>query len=104
MPGSSLASLAYFDALFISPILAFGPLTPSSSSSGPCIAQTAMPLCLMVFGIYFPERSDARHPVPLDQVALSILLIRFASCPSICLQSFGHYYNFASCAALDPYL
>ena len=58
-----LGILAYFDALFIPGHQFYSPLM-AVAMFWSTLAQTAMPLCLMAFGIYFPERSqiDIRFP------------------------------------------
>ncbi len=96
-----LGILAYFDALFISPSSMLGPLMPIGIIWS-VTSQTAMPLCLMAFGIYFPERStiDIRFPWIKWLFIVPIVLLM----PFDMLQLFGHNYNFALVRWLDPYL
>src|SRR5271168_5244275 len=58
-----LGVLAYLLAIFIPQNQFLGPLAPIAMVWN-IVAQTAMPICLMLFGIYFPERSilDVRVP------------------------------------------
>ncbi len=96
-----LGILAYFDTLFISPSSLLGPMMPIAIIWS-VISQTAMPLCLMAFGIYFPERStiDIRFPWIKWLFILPVVLLT----PFDLLQLFGHNYNFALVRWLDPYL
>ncbi|HEY6375448.1 MAG TPA: GAF domain-containing protein, partial [Edaphobacter sp.] len=96
-----LGILAFFDALFIAPSSLLGPLTPIAIIWS-VISQTAMPLCLMAFGIYFPERStiDIRFPWIKWLILLPVVLLM----PFDLLQLLSHNYNFAACRWLDPYL
>ena len=60
-----------------------------------------MPICLMLFGIYFPERStlDIRAPWIKWLLTIPALLLM----PADFLTSFGHTYNFNLDAFLDPW-
>jgi sigma-B regulation protein RsbU (phosphoserine phosphatase) len=95
-----LGILAYLPALFISQNRFFGPLTPVALVWN-VVAQTAMPICLMLFGIYFPERSklDVRAP----WIKWLILIPILALAPTDFLTSFGHTYNFNLDASIDPW-
>ena len=96
-----LGILGYFDALFISPSSLLGPLMPIAIIWS-VISQTAMPLSLMGFGIYFPERSpiDIRFP----WIKWIFILLIISLMPFDMLQLFGHNYNFALVRWLDPHL
>jgi sigma-B regulation protein RsbU (phosphoserine phosphatase) len=58
-----LGILAYFDPLFVDAALLKSQLRLVAQIWSD-LAQTAMPLCLMIFGVYFPDRSviDIRYP------------------------------------------
>jgi len=95
-----LGILGFFNSLFVvTPSLA-GPLKPVAQIWS-IISQTAMPLCLMAFGIYFPERSeiDIRYPwikwLFLAPIALLMPLDLF--------EDYGNSYNFAASKLLVPY-
>ena len=96
-----LGILGYFDALFISPSSLLGPLMPIVVIWS-VISQSAMPLCLMGFGIYFPERStiDIRFP----WIKWLFILLVVSLMPFDMLQLFGHNYDFALARWLDPHL
>ena len=87
-------------ALFISQIQFYGPIAPVLITWN-IIAQTAMPICLMLFGIYFPERSVLDIRVPwLKCVFLIPILVLL---PTDFISDFGHYYNFNFDAFLHPW-
>ncbi|HXC96977.1 MAG TPA: SpoIIE family protein phosphatase [Edaphobacter sp.] len=96
-----LGVLAYLPAVFISQNRFFGPLTPAALVWN-IVAQTAMPICLMLFGIYFPERSklDIRAPWVKWLILIPLLLL----VPTDFLTSFGHTYNFNLDTSLDPWV
>jgi sigma-B regulation protein RsbU (phosphoserine phosphatase) len=96
-----LGVLAYFDALFIPANLLHGRLHFVAVLWN-TIAQTAMPLCLMLFGIYFPERSriDIRYP----WIKWVILVPILALFPTDLIYDYGHNYNFNAEAWLFPWL
>ncbi|HMF53522.1 MAG TPA: hypothetical protein VK593_04180, partial [Edaphobacter sp.] len=91
--------LAYFDPLFIAAAQLNSHLRIVAQVWSD-IAQTVMPLCLMAFGIYFPERSltDIRLPWIKWLIAIPMLLLF----PTDLLYIYGHGYNFAASAWLDP--
>ncbi|QNI37770.1 SpoIIE family protein phosphatase [Edaphobacter albus] len=95
-----LGILAYFDPLFIDASQLSGSLRLVAQVWSD-LAQTAMPLCLMSFGIYFPERSsiDVRFPWIKWVIAIPILILF----PTDLLYIYGHGYNFAASAWLDPW-
>ncbi|WP_260706243.1 SpoIIE family protein phosphatase [Edaphobacter flagellatus] len=95
-----LGILAYFDPLLISVSQVSGAfkLTAELWSD---IAQTAMPLCLMAFGIYFPERSSIDVRYPWIKWAIAIPLLAFV--PADIFYIYGHGYNFSATAWLDPW-
>jgi sigma-B regulation protein RsbU (phosphoserine phosphatase) len=96
-----LGILAYFDALFIPAPQLYSPLMPIAMIWS-TFAQTAMPLCLMAFGIYFPERSriDIRYP----SIKWLFIVPIVALFPLDLLWDYGHSYNFAVDRWLIPYL
>jgi sigma-B regulation protein RsbU (phosphoserine phosphatase) len=95
-----LGILAYFDPLFIDAAELYNPLRIIAEIWN-VLAQTAMPLCLMAFGIYFPERSaiDVRFSWIKWVITTPILLLL----PTDLLYVYGHGYNFAASAWLDPF-
>jgi phosphoserine phosphatase RsbU/P len=95
-----LGVLAYLPAIFISQNQFHGPLTPIALIWN-IAAQTAMPICLMLFGIYFPERSILDIRAPWIKWLLTIPPLAFV--PADLLASFGHTYNFNLDAFLDPW-
>jgi phosphoserine phosphatase RsbU/P len=95
-----LGILAYLPTIFFSQNQFHGPLIPIALTWN-IVAQTAMPICLMLFGIYFPQRSilDTRAPW-IKWVLIAPIL---ALAPTDFLTSFGHTYNFNLDAFLDPW-
>ena len=95
-----LGILAFFNSLFTSPYYLLSPLKPVALFWS-VISQTVMPLCLMAFGIYFPQRSeiDIRFPWIKWLFITPILLLL----PIDLLQEFGRSYNFTLCDWLIPY-
>jgi len=95
-----LGILAYLPTIFFSQNQFHGPLTPIALIWN-IVAQSAMPICLMLFGIYFPQRSilDTRAPW-IKWVLITPIL---ALVPADFLTSFGHTYNFNLDAFLDPW-
>jgi sigma-B regulation protein RsbU (phosphoserine phosphatase) len=95
-----LGVLAFFSSLFIATLPLTGPLKPVAIIWS-VVAQTAMPLCLMLFGIYFPERSetDIRYPWIKWLFIVPVLLLL----PLDLLQEFSHSYNFALASWVTPY-
>jgi sigma-B regulation protein RsbU (phosphoserine phosphatase) len=96
-----LGILAYFDALFIPASDLYSPLMPIAMFWS-TLSQTAMPLCLMAFGIYFPERShiDLRYP----WIKWVLIVPIAALFPLDLLYDYGHSYNFAADHWLIPHL
>ena len=96
-----LGILAYFNALFIPANQLYSPLMPIAIFWS-TLSQTAMPLCLMAFGIYFPERSpvDIRFPW-IKWLLIAPIVILF---PFDLLYDYGHTYNFAADHWVVPYL
>ncbi|HMG03456.1 MAG TPA: SpoIIE family protein phosphatase [Edaphobacter sp.] len=94
-----LGILAFFDPLFINAGQIYSPFRPVVQIWSD-FAQTAMPLCLMAFGIYFPERSsiDIRCPWIKWLMAVPILLLF----PVDLLYIYGHGYNYSASVWLDP--
>jgi sigma-B regulation protein RsbU (phosphoserine phosphatase) len=95
-----LGILAYLPTIFFPQNQFQGPLSPIALIWN-TIAQTAMPICLMLFGIYFPERSfwDIRAPWIKWLFMIPILVLM----PADFLNSFGHTYNYNLDAFLDPW-
>jgi len=95
-----LGILAYLPALFVQQAQLRGPLAPIALVWN-IVAQTAMPICLMLFGIYFPERSKLDVRAPWIKWLLIIPLL--ALTPVDFIANFGHVYNFNLEAFLDPW-
>ena len=95
-----LGILAYLPALFVQQAQLHGPLTAIALVWN-IVAQTAMPICLMLFGIYFPERSKLDVRAPWIKWLLIIPLL--ALTPVDFIANFGHTYNFNLDAFLDPW-
>jgi len=95
-----LGVLGYLLAVLIPQNQFHGPLAPIAMIWN-IVAQTAMPICLMLFGIYFPERSilDVRAP----WIKWLLIIPVMALVPADFLNSFGHAYNFNLDAFLDPW-
>jgi sigma-B regulation protein RsbU (phosphoserine phosphatase) len=95
-----LGILAYFDPLFIDAAQLKSQLRLVAQVWSN-LAQTAMPLCLMTFGVYFPDRSviDIRYPWIKWIIAIPAL----AFLPADILYIYGHGYNYAVSAWLDPW-
>jgi phosphoserine phosphatase RsbU/P len=95
-----LGVLAFLPAVLLPQNQFHGPLTPVALIWN-IVAQTAMPICLMFFGIYFPERSILDIRAPWIKWVLSLPLLTLV--PTDFLNSFGHTYNFNLDAFLDPW-
>jgi sigma-B regulation protein RsbU (phosphoserine phosphatase) len=95
-----LGILGFFDPLFINAAQIYSPFRFVAQVWSD-FAQTAMPLCLMIFGIYFPERSfiDTRFPWIKWFIAVPILLLL----PTDLLYIYGHGYNYSVSTWLDPW-
>jgi sigma-B regulation protein RsbU (phosphoserine phosphatase) len=95
-----LGILVFFNSLFTSVYYLIDPLKPVALAWS-VISQTAMPLCLMAFGIYFPQRSeiDVRFPWIKWLFITPILLLL----PIDLLEEFGRPYNFALSNWTIPY-
>jgi sigma-B regulation protein RsbU (phosphoserine phosphatase) len=96
-----LGILGYFGALFIPGHQFYSPLL-GVAIFWSTLAQTAMPLCLMAFGIYFPERSqiDIRYPW-IKWLFIVPVVVLF---PFDLFYAYGRSYNFAAARWLIPYL
>ncbi len=96
-----LGILVYFDSVFIPANLLQGRLS-FIAVLWDTVTQTAMPLCLMLFGINFPDRSrlDIRYPW-LKWVIIVLLLTLF---PTELVYDYGHNYNFNAEAWLFPWI
>ena len=97
-----LGILGYVEALFINPLQVVGSFLLPLCLFWNVAAQTAMPVCLMFFGIYFPERSalDIKRPWVKWLIAIPIFLLA----PTDLLYFYGDMWNFASIRWLAPYL
>ena len=97
-----LGILGYVEALFINSTQIVGSFLLPISLFWNVAAQTAMPVCLMFFGIYFPERSplDVKRPWVKWLVAIPILLLSLTDL----LYFYGEMWNFAAIQWLVPYL
>jgi phosphoserine phosphatase RsbU/P len=95
-----LGVLVYLPAIFVQQNQLYGPLAPAALTWN-IIAQTGMPICLMLFGIYFPERSTFDVKAPWIKWVLLVPLL--ALLPVDFLSTFGHTYNFNLDASLDPW-
>jgi len=94
--------LCYFEALFINPTEIVGPFLLPLSLFWNVVAQTAMPLCLMFFGVYFPERSPLDVKVPWVKWLIAIPILALA--PTDLIYFYGEMWSFASIRWLTPYL
>lgn len=92
--------LAYFNSLFVATLSLRGSMKPVALIWS-VVAQTAMPLCLMLFGVYFPERSkvDIRYPWIKWLFILPLLLLL----PLDLLQEFSRSYSFSLAKWLQPF-
>ena len=97
-----LGILGYVEALFINSTQIVGSFLLPISLFWNVAAQTAMPVCLMFFGIYFPERSplDVKRPWVKWLIAIPILLLSLTDL----LYFYGEMWNFAAIQWLVPYL
>lgn len=95
-----LGILIFFDAAFIQTDQVAG-LLALIISFWAILAQTSMFICLMLFGIYFPERStfDIRVPWLKWLLIVPILLLL----PFDFLANYGHRCNFNADTAIDPW-
>ncbi len=96
-----LGILSYFDPLFINVTLINNSFILPFALFWNVAAQTAMPLCLMFFGVYFPERShlDIKLPWVKWLITIPILLL----VPSDFFFSYGDMWNFDAIRRLLPY-
>jgi sigma-B regulation protein RsbU (phosphoserine phosphatase) len=94
--------LSYFNALFINPTQITAPFILPVALFWAVVAQTAMPLCLMFFGVYFPERSSLDIKLPWVKWLIAIPILALA--PTDLIYFYGDMWNFASIQWLAPYL
>jgi sigma-B regulation protein RsbU (phosphoserine phosphatase) len=87
-----LGVLGFFTSLFIATLPLSGPLKPVAIIWS-VVSQAAMPVCLMLFGIYFPDRSvfDIRYP----WIKWALMIPIFLLLPIDLLEEFTRSYNFA---------
>ncbi|WP_433968235.1 SpoIIE family protein phosphatase [Tunturiibacter gelidiferens] len=97
-----LGILCYFDAIINNPTLIVGPYLLPIALIWNIVAQTAMPICLMFFGVYFPDRSqtDIKFPWVKWLVAIPLMLLSFTDFIAI----FGDMWSFASISWFAPYM
>lgn len=95
-----LGVLGYFNTLFVATSLLTGPWVPVAIFWS-VFSQTAMPLSLMAFGIYFPDRSvvDIRFPW-IKWIFIVPIILLF---PLDLLGEFGNFYDFSLSNWLVPY-
>lgn len=95
-----LGILSFFNSLFIATQTLSGPLKPVAMIWA-TVSQSAMPICLMLFGVYFPDRSkiDIRYP----WIKWTLMLPIFVLAPLDLLQEFSRSYNFSLAAWLVPF-
>ncbi len=96
-----LGILGFFTSLFIATLSLTGPLKPIAIIWS-VISQTSMPICLMLFGVYFPDRSvmDRRYP----WIKWVLMVPIFALLPIDLLEEFTRSYNFAWDDFIEPYV
>jgi phosphoserine phosphatase RsbU/P len=96
-----LGILSYFDPLFINVTLITNSFILPFAFFWNIAAQTAMPLCLMFFGVYFPERSNLDIKLPWIKwlFAIPILLL----VPFDFFFSYGDMWNFSVIHRFLPY-
>ncbi len=89
-----LGILSYFDPLFINVVLINNSFILPFAIFWSVVAQTAMPLCLMFFGVYFPERShlDIKFPWVKWLIAIPVLLLA----PTDFFFAYGDMWSFAA--------
>lgn len=93
--------LGFFTSLFIATLSLTGPLKPVAIIWS-VVSQTAMPVCLMLFGIYFPDRSviDKRYP----WIKWVLMTPIFVLLPVDLLEEFTRSYNFAWDDLIERYV
>jgi sigma-B regulation protein RsbU (phosphoserine phosphatase) len=97
-----LGILGYFDALIINPTLIVGPYLLPLALTWNIVAQAAMPICLMFFGVYFPDRSKTDIKLPWVKWVIAIPLILL--CSTDFIANYGDMWSFASISWFEPYL
>ena len=96
-----LGVLAYFEAMFV-------PVTVMPGRQVPLLivwntlAQTAMPLCLMWLGVYFPERSPLDRRLPWVKWMFAVPVLALLPCDL--WYDYGQNYSFAAIHWLSPHL
>lgn len=97
-----LGILCYFDALIINPTLIVGPYLLPLALTWNIVAQAAMPICLMFFGVYFPDRSQTDIKFPWVKWVIAIPLILL--CSTDFIANYGDMWSFASISWFVPYM
>jgi len=97
-----LGILGYFDALIINPTLIVGSYLLPLALTWNIVAQAVMPICLMFFGVYFPDRSqtDIKFPWVKWLIAIPLILLSFTDF----IANYGDMWSFASISWFAPYL
>jgi sigma-B regulation protein RsbU (phosphoserine phosphatase) len=96
-----LGILCYFEPVFINNFqiaVRTLPLTLFWNA----VVQTAMPLCLMLLGVYFPQRSPLDVRVPWVKWLIIVPILLFV--PLDLLTIYRQAWNFALFSWLNPYL
>jgi sigma-B regulation protein RsbU (phosphoserine phosphatase) len=96
-----LGILAYFGALFLRPASGHSTLM-ALTSLWTTVAQTAMPLCFMLFGVYFPERANVDRRAPW--IKWMVVVIILGLLPLDLLFDYGSVFNFNAIGWLYPRL
>ncbi|HEY6412206.1 MAG TPA: SpoIIE family protein phosphatase [Edaphobacter sp.] len=96
-----LGILCYFDPLFINPFQIGGPTLPFTLFWN-VVVQTAMPLCLMFLGAYFPQRSPLDVRAPWVKWLITIPFLLFF--PVDLISNYGLAWNYALLSGFSSYL
>ena len=92
-----LGILGYFHAVFLNPGQYGDSHFPLGFLWGDA-AQTAMPVCFMLFGVYFPERSRIDRQVPwLKWLLMSPVFLLF---PIDCFFDYASFFDFGLIASI----
>ena len=96
-----LGILCYFDPLFINTFQIGGPTLPFTLFWN-VVVQTAMPLCLMFLGVYFPQRSPLDVRAPRVKWLITIPLLLFF--PIDLISTYGVAWNYALLSGFNSLL
>ncbi|WP_158945906.1 GAF domain-containing SpoIIE family protein phosphatase [Granulicella sp. S190] len=97
-----LGILCYFNALIINPTLIVGPYLLIIALTWNIVAQSAMPVCLMFFGVYFPDRSQRDIKLPWVKWLIAIPLVLMSLTDFIA--NYGDMWSFSSISWFAPYI